>query len=269
MRQFRKDQISPFRLPGWFRWIALVMAIGLTFVYFAGGWGSPDIVVGPGQGHTLFILGFVVVAAYVPLYLWRKMTDRRDGVAPLGALPIVVGSPGGVDFGDMSEPHVLDPGSWTPSTGGRGSDRSRPPGGEAPAAPGQMGQALRSRRGPACHDGHILADGDPPGRASQRAAARWPVVSIARIHGSSRTAAQADAQQGEGKQQALVAKAIVAWSDPASRPRARWPRPGVSQTITTAARHAAWVTCCDHPASAAWRLLIEGDLAATSRAQGS
>ena len=109
VRQFRKDQISPFRLPGYFKWIALAMAVGLTFVYFAGGWGSPDIVVGPGQGHTLFILGFVVVGAYVPLYLWRKMTDRRDGLAPLGALPIVVGSPGAVDFGDMREPHLLDP----------------------------------------------------------------------------------------------------------------------------------------------------------------
>ena len=52
---------------------------------------------------------FVVVAAYVPLYLWRKMTDRRDGLAPLGVLPIVVGSPGGVDLGDMKPPHLLDP----------------------------------------------------------------------------------------------------------------------------------------------------------------
>ena len=37
------------------------------------------------------------------------MTDRRDGVAPLSGLPIVVGSPGGIDLGDMKEPHVLDP----------------------------------------------------------------------------------------------------------------------------------------------------------------
>jgi amino acid transporter len=109
VRQFRKDQVSPFRMPGFFRWIALAMALGLTFVYFAGGWGSPDIVVGPGQGHTLYILGFVVVAAYVPLHLWRRMTDRRDGVAPLATLPIVVGSPGGIDLDDMREPHVLDP----------------------------------------------------------------------------------------------------------------------------------------------------------------
>jgi amino acid transporter len=109
VRQFRKDQISSFRLPEAFKWIALTMAVGLTYVYFAGGWGSPDIVVGPGQGHTLYLLGFVVVAAYVPLHLWRRMTDRRDGVPALGRLPIVVGSPGGVDFGDMKEPHILDP----------------------------------------------------------------------------------------------------------------------------------------------------------------
>ena len=109
MRQFRKDQISPFRLPGFFRWIALAMGLCLTFVYFAGGWKSPNIVVGPGQGHTLYLLGFVVVAAYVPLHLWRRMTDRRDGLEPLGKLPIVVGSPGGIDLDDMKEPHVLDP----------------------------------------------------------------------------------------------------------------------------------------------------------------
>jgi amino acid transporter len=90
VRQFRKDQVSAFRLPGFFRWIALGMAIGLIFVYFVGGWGSPDIVVGPGQGHTLYLLGFVVVAAYIPLHLWRRMTDRRDGVAPLSKTKVAV-----------------------------------------------------------------------------------------------------------------------------------------------------------------------------------
>jgi hypothetical protein len=38
------------------------------------------------------------------------MTDRRDGLPPLGKLPIVVGSPGGIDLDeDMKEPHLLDP----------------------------------------------------------------------------------------------------------------------------------------------------------------
>jgi amino acid transporter len=109
VRQFRKDQVSPFRLPGFFRWIALAMGLGLTYVYFAGGWNSPNIVVGAGEGHTLYLLGFVIVAAYVPLHLWRRMTDRRDGLEPLGSLPIVVGSPGGIDLDDMKEPHLLNP----------------------------------------------------------------------------------------------------------------------------------------------------------------
>jgi amino acid transporter len=109
VRQFQPDKVSPFQLPGFVRWIALAMGVFLTFVYFVGGWGSPDLVVGPGQGHTLYLLGFVVVGFYVPLHLWRRMTDKRDGVEPLSRLPIVVGSPGGIDLGDMKEPHVLDP----------------------------------------------------------------------------------------------------------------------------------------------------------------
>ena len=52
------------------------LGLFLTFDYFVGGWGSPDIVVGPGQGHILYILGLVIVAAYIPLYWWRKMSDR-------------------------------------------------------------------------------------------------------------------------------------------------------------------------------------------------
>ena len=112
VRQFRKDQISPFRLHGAFRWIALAMALGLTFVYFVGGWGSPDIVVGPGQGHTLYILGFVVVAAYVPLHLWRRMTDRRDGVPPLGTCPSWWGRPAVSTSATWRSPT-----SWTPTIG--------------------------------------------------------------------------------------------------------------------------------------------------------
>ncbi len=105
IRQFRPETVSPFRMPRFFRWVALACALFLTFDYFVGGWNSPDIVVGPGQGHTLYIFGFVIVAVYVPLYFWRKMTDKRDGLAPLGSLPVVVGSPGGIDF-DQPEPHL-------------------------------------------------------------------------------------------------------------------------------------------------------------------
>jgi amino acid transporter len=108
MRQFRSDQISPFRLPAFFRWIALATAAFLTFDYFVGGWNSPDIVVGPGEGHTLYLIGLVIVAAYVPLYYWRKYTDRRDGLAALGTLPVVVSAPGEAGF-DTAEVHHAEP----------------------------------------------------------------------------------------------------------------------------------------------------------------
>ena len=48
MRQFQPERVSPFRMPYWFRWVALACALFLTFDYFVGGWNSPDIVVGPG-----------------------------------------------------------------------------------------------------------------------------------------------------------------------------------------------------------------------------
>ena len=52
MRQFQPERVSPFRLPYWFRWVALACALFLTFDYFVGGWNSPDIVVGPGPATS-------------------------------------------------------------------------------------------------------------------------------------------------------------------------------------------------------------------------
>jgi hypothetical protein len=98
-------------MPGWFRWIALACALFLTFDYFVGGWNSPDIVVGPGQGHFLYILGLVIVAAYVPLYWWRKISDKRRGIAETGEMPLVLGSPGGIDLDDTQGPTVVTPGA--------------------------------------------------------------------------------------------------------------------------------------------------------------
>jgi len=80
MRQFQPDRVGPFRMPGWFRWLALACGIFLGIDYFAGGWNAPEIVVGPGESHILYVLGIVVLAAYLPLYFWRKLTDRRRGV---------------------------------------------------------------------------------------------------------------------------------------------------------------------------------------------
>jgi hypothetical protein len=83
MRQFQPERVSPFRLPGWLRWVALASALFLGFTFFVGGWNSPGIVVGPGTSHFLFILGVLIVLAYVPLYAWRSITDRRRGVVTI------------------------------------------------------------------------------------------------------------------------------------------------------------------------------------------
>jgi hypothetical protein len=116
MRQFRPDQVSAFRMPGWFRWVALAAGLFLTFVYFVGGWAAPKIVVGPSEGHFLYILGIIIVATYLPLYLWRKMSDKRLGVAAVDALPVVVGSPGGIDLDGAAELSVLAPGHLEPES---------------------------------------------------------------------------------------------------------------------------------------------------------
>lgn len=108
LRQMRPEMKSPFRMPEFFKWIALACALFLTFDYFVGGWNSPNIVVGPGQGHTLYLLGLVIVAAYFPLYFWRKITDQRRGIAVVDEVPLVVGSPGGIDLDGAGEPVVLE-----------------------------------------------------------------------------------------------------------------------------------------------------------------
>jgi hypothetical protein len=108
MRQFQKDRVSPFRLPGAFRWVALLVAAFMVFTFVFGGWNSPEIVVGPGTSHFLFILGMIIVAAYVPLYWWRKLSDRRLGAAALPAVHEPIASPGAGAIG-FDEPVPTGP----------------------------------------------------------------------------------------------------------------------------------------------------------------
>ena len=100
MRQLQPERVSPFRLPSWFRYIALTCGAFLAFDYFVGGWNSPRIVVGPKEGHFLFIFGLVIVAAYIPLYFWRKLSDQRRGIDPLDS--ISVGSSDAIDLSSTS-----------------------------------------------------------------------------------------------------------------------------------------------------------------------
>jgi amino acid transporter len=104
MRQYQKDRISPFRLPAAMRWVALAMAAFFLFTFVVGGWNSPAIVVGTGTSHFLFILGVIIVLAYVPLYWWRKISDRRlgDSAPPTVHEPIVSPLIAAIDFDNPS-----------------------------------------------------------------------------------------------------------------------------------------------------------------------
>ena len=80
-RHLRADEERPFRLPGWAKWIALAVFVIWTVIYFYGGWNSPNIVIGPGQGPGLYLLGLLIVALYAPLYWWRAYRDRKLAAA--------------------------------------------------------------------------------------------------------------------------------------------------------------------------------------------
>jgi amino acid transporter len=82
-RQTRPAVDRPVRLPGFMKWVALVLGVFSAVLWVFGGWNSPAVVVGT-KSHSLYFLGLLILAAYVPLHLWRRFSDRRHpGVAAM------------------------------------------------------------------------------------------------------------------------------------------------------------------------------------------
>lgn len=77
-RQTRPEIQRPYRLPGFMRWVALAIGVLCLVLLTFGGWNSPLVVLGT-PSHSLFFLGVLVMAAYVPLHAWRRFSDRRRG----------------------------------------------------------------------------------------------------------------------------------------------------------------------------------------------
>ena len=100
-RHLRPNEHRPFRLPTWCKWLALAIFIFWMVIYFFGGWNSPKVVVGPGQGPGLYLLGLLIVALYAPLYLWRAWQDRRLAAASkLGTADGAAATVGAVSVAD-------------------------------------------------------------------------------------------------------------------------------------------------------------------------
>jgi len=85
LRQYYPELNRPFKLPEFFKYIALAMAAAFAVMWV---WG------GPMWGALYYGLGWLVLLAYFPLYLWRKITDAAsNGTKPTGEVPIIP-SPG-------------------------------------------------------------------------------------------------------------------------------------------------------------------------------
>jgi amino acid transporter len=93
-RHSRQELERPFRLPGFMRWAALAIGLVCAVLWIFGGWNSPSVVVGT-PSHSLFLLGVLVLAAYAPLHLWRRFSDRRAAfTAPATVAAPAVAEPG-------------------------------------------------------------------------------------------------------------------------------------------------------------------------------
>jgi amino acid transporter len=99
LRKHRPNVRRPFKLPEWMKYAALALAGLFTLIYV---WGGPlyaNCTCNAAGRKTLvyYFIGFGVLAAYYPLYRWRKAGDKKKaelnipaaspppGVAPTGA----------------------------------------------------------------------------------------------------------------------------------------------------------------------------------------
>ncbi|MDQ6821084.1 MAG: APC family permease [Actinomycetota bacterium] len=95
LRKNRPNLRRPFKLPEWMKYVALALAALYAVIYFYGGPVYASCTCSQAARSTLpyYFIGFGVLAAYLPMYLWRKRGDKRNQPeTPAAAVP----APGGV-----------------------------------------------------------------------------------------------------------------------------------------------------------------------------
>jgi amino acid transporter len=76
LRQDQKDAKRPFKLPEFMKWVALAMAAFYFIIWSYGGYIYSVI----GGAQLYYILGWVVLFAYLPFYWYRTYVENpRDG----------------------------------------------------------------------------------------------------------------------------------------------------------------------------------------------
>jgi amino acid transporter len=80
LRKQRPNLRRPFKLPEWMKYVALAIAAMFTIIYFWGGPVYASCSCNAAGRKTLpyYFIGIAVLAAYYPLYLWRKRGDARN-----------------------------------------------------------------------------------------------------------------------------------------------------------------------------------------------
>jgi amino acid transporter len=81
LRRDRPNVRRPFKLPEWMKYLALALAAFYVFIYFYGGITYAQCACSQAGHSTLpyYFIGFAVLAAYLPLYWWRKRDDVKTG----------------------------------------------------------------------------------------------------------------------------------------------------------------------------------------------
>lgn len=82
LRNDRPNLPRPFRLPEYFKYLALALAALYFFVWLFGGIIYSYI----GGQATYYFIGVIAIFLYLPLYWYRKYEDRRDGITGLSGV---------------------------------------------------------------------------------------------------------------------------------------------------------------------------------------
>jgi amino acid transporter len=83
LRKDRPNVRRPYKLPEFMKYVALGLAAVYTFIYFYGGIAYSTCKCSEAGHSTLpyYFIGFAVLAAYLPMYWWRKRGDVRSGAS--------------------------------------------------------------------------------------------------------------------------------------------------------------------------------------------
>jgi amino acid transporter len=82
LKKHRPNVARPFNLPGWFKWVAIAMSLFFFVIWSYGGYWYSQI----GDTEIYYFLGWAVLVAYIPLYLYRtRVEDKRSTPSDPGA----------------------------------------------------------------------------------------------------------------------------------------------------------------------------------------